>query len=35
VGLPLIGRVSESYRIEDGHNGGGVITMTSRTERAL
>ena len=35
VGLPLIARVSESYRIEDGHDSGAVITMTFLTGRAL
>ena len=33
VGLPLIARVSETYRIEDGHDGGAEITMIFRTER--
>ena len=34
IGLPLIARVSESYRIEDGHDSGAVITMSFLTKRA-
>jgi serine/threonine-protein kinase RsbW/stage II sporulation protein AB (anti-sigma F factor) len=33
LGLPLIARLSEDYRLEDGSNGGAVVTMSFRRIR--
>lgn len=34
IGIPLIGRLCDEYRLEDGPNGGAVVTMLFEREEA-